>query len=317
MVSKLSKNLQRRTIAVYGASSNIGRKFTQEAAARGATVIAVARDIKKVPSHPKRTSIGSIETLQADITKRKDVQRALLGRNVDTTINFAADFSKDISKAETVNVYGEQHVLDASIKFGIKRHIYISTIATQIPRANTYRDTKLKAEDIVKAAGKKKLDWIILRYSNVLGTQTWDQPFKIILPFLHLAVPKVPTDAKNAVFPYVTIETAIEATLAALEARPNQTITILDGETTIGEYLSVMEKIYKVRRSYLPGQLLQFFDRYLGKYFPSISDMSSAVEFLAHPPTFENETMRRELRIETRKLQTWIKMRFHVKKKFN
>lgn len=41
MVSKLGKNLQGKTIAVYGASSNIGRKFTQEAAARGVTVIVV------------------------------------------------------------------------------------------------------------------------------------------------------------------------------------------------------------------------------------------------------------------------------------
>lgn len=310
MVSKLGKNLQGRIIAVYGASSNIGRKFTQEAAKRGAAVIAVARDTSKVPSHPKRGATGSIEALQGDIIQRKDVRKALRGRNVDTTINFAADFSADVSKAKAVNVFGEQHVLDASVEYGVKRHIYISTIATQISKSNAYRDTKRKAEDAVKVSGEKQLDWIILRYANVLGTRTWDQPFKFIFPYLRLAVPKVPTDAKDAAFPYVTIETAIEATLAALEARPNQTITVLDGQTTIREYLSAMEKVYNIKGSYLPSQLLHFLDKVFGKYFPSITGYSAAMEFLAHPPTFENETMRQELQVETRHFQEWMQTHF-------
>lgn len=309
MVRKLGKNLQGRTIAVYGASSNIGSRFTKEAAKRGATIIAVARNIHKVSSHPKRAK-GSIETIQADITKRKDVRKALQGRNVDTTVNFAANFSTNYSKSRAVNVFGEQHVLDASVDYGVKRHIYISTISTLIPKPNTYGDTKREAEDFVKRAGEKKCNWIILRFPCVLGTRAWDQPFKLIFPYLRFAVPKVPTDAKDAAFSYVTIDTAIEATLAALDARPNQTITVLDGETTIGEYLCVMEKVYNIRWSYLSSQLLQLLDKLLGKYFPQVTGISAAVEFLAHPPTFENETMKQELQVKTRDFHKWIKMHF-------
>lgn len=315
MLRNFGKNLQGKTIAVYGASSNIGRKFTIEAAARRATVIAVARNINKVPTTLKKGSTGSIVAVQADITKRKDVYKALDGRNVDITVNFAVDFSADYSKSRTVNVYGEQLIIDASIQHGVKRHIYISTIATLIPKPNAYRDTKLKAEEIVKAAGKKKLDWIILRYANVLGTRTWDQPFKIILPFLRLGLPKVPTDAKDAAFPYATIDTVIVATLAALHARPNQTITVLDGETTIGEYLSTMEKVYGVKWSFLPSQLLQLLDKLFGKYLPQVSGYSAALEFLAHPPQFENETMKRELQLKTRNFQKWIKTHFAQRSK--
>lgn len=310
MTSKLGKKLQGGTIAIYGASSNIGRKFTQEAATRGATVVAVARNIDNVPHHSGRTVIGSIEAVRGDITQREDVRNALHGRNVDVTINFAADFSADVLKAKSVNVVGEQHVLDASREFGIKRHIYISTIATQIPKPNAYGDTKREAEDIVRTAGKKQLDWIILRYANVLGTQTWDQPFKFILPYLRLAVPKVPTDAKNAVFPYVTIETVIEATLAALEVRPNQIITVFDGEITIGKYLCAMEKVYNINVSFLPSHLIKFLDEHFGKYFPSFSGLSAAVEFLAHPPTFENATMKRELGLKTRPFHEWMQTHF-------
>lgn len=310
MIGKLGKNLQGRTIAVYGASSNIGRKFIQEAARRGAVVIAVARNINKVPTYSKRGGKGSIGVIQGDITQKTDVREALQGRNVDVTINFAADFSGDLIKVRNVNVFGEQNILDASIEKGIKRHIYISTIATLMPKSNPYRDTKLQAEEIVKATGKNKIKWIILRYAHVLGTQTWDQPFKIIFPYLRLGIPKVPTDAKDAIFPYVTIDTVIEATLAAVTARPNQTITIFDGEITIGEYLSIMEKIYDVKFSFLPNQLLQIIDKLLGGYFPQITGYSSAVEFLAHPSKFENETMKRELKVRTKDFHNWIKTHF-------
>lgn len=309
MARKFGEKLSGKTIVVYGASSNIGRKFTVEAAARGATVIAVARNINKVPVLKKKSK-GNIEVVQADLTKRKDVLKALSGKNVDVTINFAVDFSKDFKKAKLVNVYGEQYILEASIKRNIKRHIYISTIATLMPTPNAYRDTKLKAEEIVKNAGKKKLDWIILRYAHVLGTKTWDQPFKIILPYLRLGIPKVPTDAKDAAFPYATIETVIGATIAAVKARPNQTIAVFDGKITIGEYLSTMEKIYDVKWSFLPSQLLKFLGKLFGKYFPSITGYSAALDFLAHPPIFENETMRQELQIKTLHFQKWVKAHF-------
>lgn len=315
MLGKIRKNLQGKTIAVFGASSNIGRRFTQEAAKRGAVIIAFARDTNKVPSYPKRRTTGSIEAVQGDITSRKDVRRALHDRKVDVTINFAAVFSADVSKARAVNVIGEQYILDASVEYGVKRHIYISTIATLTPRPNAYGDTKLKAEEIVKVAGKKKLDWIILRYAHVLGSRTWDQPFKIILPFLRIGIPKVPTDAKDAVFPYTTIDTVIEATLAAIEARPNQTIIIFDERITIGEYLSTMEKIYDVKWSFLPNQLLQLLDKLFGKYFPKVTGYSAALDFLAHPPTFENETMKKELKIRTRDFQDWIKAHFLQRRK--
>lgn len=309
MDRQLGRNFQGKTIAVYGASSNIGSKFAQAAARRGATVIAIARNVKKIPLYSKLGESGSIEAVKADITKPKDVRQALRGRKIYATANFAVDFSPALSKAKEVNVLGEQHILNASVEYGVKRHIYISTIATLAPKSNIYRDTKLEAEKEVKEVGKKHhLDWIILRFANVLGTRTWDQPFKIIFPYLRIGVPKIPTDVKEAAFFYVTIETAIDAALAALEARPNQTITIFDGKITIGEYLSVMEKIYSVKRSFLPSKLLKFLAKYLGEYSPLIEGLAAGVDFMAHQPSFENETMNRELKLKTRDFHKWIKI---------
>ena len=72
-MKKLGKNLKGKTIAVFGASSNIGSKFVQDAAKRGATVIAVARNVSKVPIGLENKSSGHIEVIQGDITVKKDV----------------------------------------------------------------------------------------------------------------------------------------------------------------------------------------------------------------------------------------------------
>lgn len=301
-----TKSLKGTTVAVFGASSNIGSKFVNEAAKRGVTIVAVARNTKKLSSY--KNTVGDIEIIHGDITKPKDVWKALSGRNINATINFAADFSGDISRAKTVNVEGEKNILDATAALGIKRHIYISTIAIQIPKPNVYGDTKRLAEEVVKKSGKS-LAWIILRYAHVLGSRTWDQPFKLRFPF-GLAIPKLPTDADDVVFPYLTIETAIEATLAALFARPNQVITVFDGKITIGKYLAVMEKVYGVRMSFLPNQVIQILNTLVGRFLPFISSMAATLDFMANPPAFENKTMRKELQIETRDFDKWIKIHF-------
>lgn len=305
MTAKSRSNLQNKVIAVYGASSNIGRKFIQEALKRKAFIIAIARDTTKIVLSSKNGS-DNIRIIQADLTNKSEVRNALRGHNVDITINFAVSFSKDLSKAKKVNVLGERYIIEVSKKFGVKRHIYISTIATKMLQSNPYRDTKLQAEKAVKSSGKK-LSWIILRYGNVLGTPTWDQPFKFILPFLRLGIPQVPTDAKETPFHFATIDTVVEATLAAIEAKPNQTINVSDGRITIGEYLSAMEKVYKINFSFLPSHLFKFLDLHFGKSIPLIRRYSSTIEFLAHPPDFDNKTMQKELQVSPRDFQSWIK----------
>jgi len=304
MIKKPSTHLNGKTIAVFGASSTIGRKFVEEAVSRRITVIAFARDTTKI------TSIhhGKVEIVQGDITRLKEVEKAIRNKKVYATINFAASFSSDILEARAVNIEGEKNILKASQKFGVKRHIYISTIATQMKKSNAYRDTKLAAEDEVKkAGGKKEIDWVILRYANVLGTPTWDQPFKIIIPYLRIGIPKIPTSSKNALFPYVTIETTVDATLAALTAKPNQTVTVVDGTTTIGKYLSVMENKYDVKRSFLPLLPLQIMSKLFGRQIPFLVGLTNVSEFFINPPAFENETMKRELHIKPRQFFKKIK----------
>lgn len=294
------------TIIVFGASSNIGRKFIEVAVTKNINIIAVVRDIQKISFHLPKTNIN-VQILKADITNRKQIRQIIRNHPADVTINFAVNSSNSLAKAKKVNVSGEQNIIEESIKSGIKRHIYISSIATLMSDSTTYRDTKLAAEEIVKSIKSKKMSWIILRYGHVLGTPTWDQPFKFILPFFRIGIPVVPTDTKKASFPFASIDTVIDATISAIEAKPNQTITVIDNPTNLGEYLKVMEEIYHVRWSFFPFRLIRILSKLLGEYLPQINRYLVITKFLSNPPILERSTMNKELKIKPRNFSSWAK----------
>ena len=191
-----------------------------------------------------------VEIVVGDITNREDVMNAIQGKSIDATINFAANLnlSSDSSKSREVNVNGEEYVLNATENFYVPRHIFISTIGVHMEGPNAYKDTKLEAEELVK--NSRVPEWLILRYANVIGTDDlndqWNNPFFTKEIFgKKIGLAKIPTK-KNAPFPYLGIETATDATINALVASPNQTITILDGFTTVDEYLTAMARVNSI-----------------------------------------------------------------------
>lgn len=144
---------------------------------------------------------------------------------------------------------------------------------------------------------------MILRYSNVIGTRDpndlWNKPF-FTSEFRgkKIGVPKIPVK-EDALFPFVSVQTAIEATLAALDSRPNQTITVFDGITKVGEYISTMQKINEIDRmlripSALLVQAIGVGNFILGKRFPITY---GTARFLLNDPLLENETMQQEFGI--------------------
>ena len=118
-----------KTIAIFGASSKIATSFISYALGENTKIIAFSR------SQPRRFLNSSIEVVRGDITNYSDVAKVFDKREIDTTINFAADFSMAAKSdsAYLVNVEGEENVLNASEKSGVRRHIFISTIGVHIP----------------------------------------------------------------------------------------------------------------------------------------------------------------------------------------
>ena len=303
MSVELGRNLEDRQIAVFGGTSKIGSKFAIEAARRGAEIVAFERNPARFPLLPPDVDKRRITHVEGDITDKKAVFTAVQGRKLDTTINFAAVFnqSSDIGKSWPVNVQGEEHVLEASEEYSVKRHVFISTSGVFIEDNNAYKVTKLEAEKRVQESNIA--EWVILRYSNVIGTRDpndlWNKPFITFrLGDKVIGIPKIPAK-DDAPFPYVTLNTAVEATLASLNCSPNQTITVFDGVITVGKYLSAMQEMNEIDRLLkLPPVLMVraigIGNFILGKRFPITY---GTAKFLLDNPVLENETMERELGI--------------------
>lgn len=218
-----------------------------------------------------------------------------------------------LSKSRAVNVSGEEYILNANEQFYIPRHIFISTAGVEMDGPNAYKDTKLEAEELVK--NSQVPEWLILRFANVIGTQgpndLWNNPFLTKGVFgRRIGLAKIPTK-KNAPFPYLCIDTATEATLKAITARPNQTITIIDGFSTLYRYLAAMVRVNNIDFAIaLPGSVVvpslvvaNKIGELLGKRFPITP---GAAKIITNMPKLENETMRKELGIEPQSFEQII-----------
>ena len=306
-----SESIEGKRIAIYGATSKIASETVRKAIDQGAEVVAFVRN----PAKAEPLKQKGAEIVVGDITNREHVRRAVEGRAIDVTINFAADFnlSSDSSRSRAVNVNGEEYVLNANEEFYIPRHIFISTIGTQMEGPNAYKDTKLEAESLVK--NSKVAEWLILRFANVIGTNDpndlWNNPFlaKNILG-KRIGLAKIPSK-KNAPFPYLGINTATEATLKAITAKSPQTITILDGFDTVNGYLTAMARINNIDFTiavpdFVMTTALDVANKtfgVIGRHFPITAGVA---EIVANMPHLENEVMQKELGIKPRSFEEVI-----------
>jgi len=314
------ESIKGKRITIYGATSKIGSITARKAIDQGAEVVAFVRNLAK--AEPLKQA--GAEIVVGDITNPEDVMKAVDGRAIDVTINFAAVFnlSSDTSSSRAVNVNGEEYVLNANEQFYVPRHIFISTIGTQMEGPNAYRDSKLEAESLVK--NSKVQEWLILRFADVIGTEDpndlWNNPYvtkKVLGKRIGLA--KIPSK-KNAPFPYLGIDTATEATLKAITARPNQTITILDGFDTVKGYLTAMANVNNIDfKLALPHSVMvpslvvaNKTAESVGKHFPITP---GAAKIVTSMPKLENKVMQNELGIKPQTFEEVIyKARERLKK---
>lgn len=291
---------EKKSVVIYGATSQIGAAVATKLLEKdNYQVVAFARSSTK--AEPLRQK--GAEIFIGDVTDPRAIFKAIEGRDVFATVNFAAGFnqSADPRSSFAVNVTAEKYILMATEQLHLPRHVFISTIGTLMEGPNAYKDTKLEAEKLVKESLVP--EWLILRYANVLGTDLWNKPFKTSQMFgRKFGITFVPSD-KNAPFPYLGIETAVNATLNALEARPQQTITVVDGFVNLDKYLEEISKVNNIDYictlpSALTYNILRGFNwiaNRRGGYFPFTP---GTIKILASMPwEIENQTMIKELGI--------------------
>ncbi|MCF0222223.1 MAG: NAD-dependent epimerase/dehydratase family protein [Fibrobacter sp.] len=150
---------------VTGGAGVVGRALCRELMSRGVCV--------RVLTLPGDTLAGSlppeVEVFYGDVTQAETLQDAFKG--VDVVFHLAAILlSTQKGSFDKINGEGTRNVVDAAVKAGVSRFLYVSSISVTYPVLTEYGQSKLKGESIVKSAGEVKgLSWTIVRPTLVIG----------------------------------------------------------------------------------------------------------------------------------------------------
>jgi len=151
-------------ILVTGGAGFLGRNLLKKLFNGKIRVRCLVRDRKKIDNDAK------VEIIEGDILDRESLYKA--AQDVDTVIHLAAIIrSGDNNDFIRVNVDGTRNLVDACLKNGVQRIIYISSLDAGLKNANIYGRTKAIAEDIVRKSG---IDYIILRPALIYGKGSKD-----------------------------------------------------------------------------------------------------------------------------------------------
>lgn len=152
------------TVFLTGASGFIGARLLPALRARGHEVVALVRgDAPK----DETAGPGAVRYLRGDLEDPASFRSALGG--VDVVVHAAAVTGKAAPRRYVaVNVDGTRELLQAARTAGVRRFLFVSSVAATLPdqRGYPYARSKAAAEALVRNAGMGSL---IVRPTIVLG----------------------------------------------------------------------------------------------------------------------------------------------------
>lgn len=177
---------QRNLALVTGANGHLGNNLVRVLIDKGIPVRASVRNIKN-----KEPFVGlDCEVVQSDITDKSALVRALQG--VETFYAVGAAFklwAKDPKKEiYDVNLKGTQNIVEAAAEAGVKRIVYVSSIAalnyTQLPtkesyghnpdRRDMYYNSKNDGEKLAfELAKKHNIELVAVLPSAMIGSESF------------------------------------------------------------------------------------------------------------------------------------------------
>ena len=145
------------SLLVTGASSEMGGALIRQLLNNAGLKI-------RAMVHRSLVNVPGCEIRPGDLKNSGSLVRALSG--VDTVVHMAASTKthRESDYFET-NVRGTQNLIDACLGGGVKKIIYISSLAASLSGGG-YSRSKLEAEQCIKRSGMK---WVIIRPAEVYG----------------------------------------------------------------------------------------------------------------------------------------------------
>lgn len=150
------------TIAITGATGFVGSAVLNAALAEGHMVRALARR-----DQAARENVAWVRGDLADAAAL-----AALVAGVDAVIHVAGlTNTPDPAEFDSANVTGTANVMAAMQGAGVKRLVFVSSLAAREPQLSAYGASKARAEALVEASG---LDWTTVRPPAVYGPRDID-----------------------------------------------------------------------------------------------------------------------------------------------
>ena len=149
-------------LAITGATGFVGSAVLDAALAEGHQVRALARR-----DQPARDGVTWVRGDLGDTAAL-----ASLCEGADAMIHVAGlTNTPDPAEFETANVTGTANVLAAMEGAGVRRLVFVSSLAAREPKLSAYGASKARAETLVEASG---LDWTTVRPPGVYGPRDID-----------------------------------------------------------------------------------------------------------------------------------------------
>ncbi|UHO39120.1 NAD-dependent epimerase/dehydratase family protein [Chryseobacterium capnotolerans] len=251
---------------VSGANGHLGNNLVRFLLKQGIPVRATVRNI-----HNTKPFAGlNCELVQADITDKASFVKALQG--VETFYAVGASFklwAKDPKKEiYDVNIKGTRNTIEAAAEAGVKRIVYVSSIAaldyTQLPtkesngynpdRRDMYYNSKNDGEKLAfELAAKLGVELVSIMPSAMIGSEAF-LPLNVSYGILKLILnKKIPVDTKITLN-WVDVKDVAEGCyLAAQKGRPGERYILANEKCmTITDTTILANKLYSDLKLKIP-----------------------------------------------------------------
>jgi nucleoside-diphosphate-sugar epimerase len=144
-------------IALTGGTGFVGQALLEEAGRLGIEVRALARRTME--------PLRGVDWVRGDLDDREALARMM--RDAEAVVHVAGVVNTpDPEQFFQANVMGTLAMLEAAIRAGVPRFVFVSSLSAREPELSAYGASKALAEHLVKASG---LDWTIVRPPAIYG----------------------------------------------------------------------------------------------------------------------------------------------------
>lgn len=145
------------TIAVTGGTGFVGQAVIDEACRRGTPIRALARR--------EQAPCDGVEWVHGDLANPQALAALLAG--ADAVLHIAGVVNTpDPMGFHLGNVVGTEALVEAASQAGVRRLVFVSSLAAREPGLSTYGKSKRHAEEVVQVSG---LDWTVVRPPAIYG----------------------------------------------------------------------------------------------------------------------------------------------------